>query len=266
VAIDPGGTHFEITGRGHDVVLVHGLGLNLHMWRAQVEGLCDQYRVLRYDLIGHGKSGRPAAPYAMGDFVRQLEELVSFVGIGPFAIVGFSLGGLIAQAYTLAHHARVRALAVLHSAYHRSDAERDAIRARVRMAQAAGPKATIEAALERWFTADFAQSHPEIIDEVRQWVIANDPSAFAAAYHVLAEADAPLAARISAIDCPTLVMTGEEDHGNSPEMALRMSRSIRGAECRILPGLRHMAAMESPPAVLEPLRTFLERVYGEPRS
>jgi len=262
VDTDALGTHFDLTGRGHDVVLVHGLGLNLHMWHAQVEGLSDKYRVLRYDLIGHGESRRPPIPYEMSDFVRQLKELIEFLPITQFALIGFSLGGLIAQAFALEYPDRVRALGILHSAYDRSVGEREAIRSRVRLAEAQGPAATVEAALQRWFTTGFAQRNPAVIDEVRQWVLANDRGAFAAAYRVLAEADAPLAPRIGAIGCPTLVMTGEEDYGNSPQMALGMTKRLRTAQCCILPGLRHMAAMENPTAVLEPLRSFLDCVYA----
>lgn len=262
MSLDPQATHYELSGCGPDVVLVHGLGLNLDMWRAQVTGLSDAYRVLRYDLIGHGESRRPSPPYEMNDFVSQLDSLVGYLSLSRFALVGFSLGGLIAQAYALEHPTRVDALAILHSAYDRSDSEREAIRSRVRLAQSEGPRATVEAALERWFTAGFAQRQPAVIEEVRRWVLANDPAVFAAAYGVLAEADAGLAERIAAIACPALVMTGEEDYGNSPQMAQRMAQRMPRAECCILPGLRHMAAMESPGAVLAPLRSFLDRVHG----
>jgi pimeloyl-ACP methyl ester carboxylesterase len=232
------------------------------MWQWLAPALAERYRVLSYDLVGHGESRCPDGPYSMARYVEQLTALVDFLDVKRFVVVGFSLGGLIAQAFALAHPSRVCGLTVLHSAYDRSTKERDAIRTRVRLAQTGGPAATVQQALERWFTADFSVQHPDVLAQVRAWVLANDPKAFAAAYHVLAEADADLAPRIADIRCPALVVTGSEDFGNSPDMAARMAHGMQNAVCRILPGLRHMALAEQPEAVLAELLPFLAATAG----
>jgi len=259
---DSRGTRYELTGSGPAVVLVHGLGLNHAMWQWTAPQIAARYRVLSYDLLGHGASARPIGPYALQQFVDQLAALVEHVGLERFALIGFSLGGLISQAFTLAHPGRVRGLVVLHSAYDRSAAERAAIMQRVHLAETAGPVATVDQALERWFTAAFAAQRPDVLAQVRAWVLANDRQAFAAAYHVLAQADAELAERIGDIACPALVITGSEDFGNSPDMARRCARRMRQAECSILPGLRHMALAERPEAVLALLLPFLDKTAG----
>ena len=250
-------TAYEQAGDGSAVVLIHGLGLSRQMWQWQAPVLSEHFRVLRYDLIGHGESDKPSGPYAMADFVAQLLEVVDSVRLDDFALVGFSLGGLIAQAFTLAHPDRVRAVGILHSAYDRNAAERSAVRARALRADEQGPKAGVDSALERWFTPEFAARCPERLQTVREWLEANDPNAFAAAYRVLAEADADLAHALSNIRCPALVMTGSEDHGNSPQMAARMAAQMPNAECRILPELRHMALAEDPQSTLSQLLPFL---------
>ncbi len=257
---DKRGTRFELIGEGPNVVLVHGLGLNHQMWRWQSPSLSHRYRLLSYDLLGHGESTHPQGPYTMADFVVQLEQLIDFSRLERFVLIGFSLGGMIAQAYTLAHPERVSGLVVLHSAYDRSDSERGAILERVRVAESMGPGATVERALERWFTPEFARMRPDVLEQVREWVVANDPQAFAASYRVLAEADAPLAGRIADIRCPALVVTGDQDFGNSPQMAARMAKAMPNARCRILPRLRHMALAEQPEAVSSQLLPFLGEV------
>lgn len=254
-------TRHAQAGQGPVVVLVHGLGLNHRMWQWQVPDLAARYRVVSYDLLGHGESARPPGPYTMADFTDQLAGLTTALGLSRFALIGFSLGGLIAQAYALAHPGQVAALGVLHSAFDRTPAERESIRERVRTARTAGPSATVEAALRRWFTAAFATEHPEVLEQVRRWVLANDPSAFAAAYDVLAEADGPLASQVARIQCPTVVLTGSEDHGNSPTMADRLAATVAHGECQVLPGLRHMALAERPELVTDALLGFLKRVY-----
>ena len=144
-------------------------------------------------------------------------------------------------------------LILLVCSWHESQAQR----ARVRQAEAHGPEATVDDALKRWFTQDFAARNPQVLDQVRRWVVANDPAVYPALYRLLADGDIGLEDAISSIACPTLVITGEEDHGNSPQMARAMSALIPGAHCEILPGLRHMALVEDPAAVNSLLLSFL---------
>jgi len=88
--------------------------------------------------------------------------------------------------------------------------------------------------------------------------MANDKEIYPEIYRVLAESDEQLKDAIRDIRCPTLVMTGEDDHGNSPEMTKRMAKLIPDARAVILPGLRHMGLAENPQAVNSSLVSFLQ--------
>lgn len=258
-----GGTLVESEGEGPPVVLVHGLGMTRAMWDWQWPALRHRFRVVRYDLLGHGASDKPRDGYTLARFAGQTADVMDGLGLVRAALVGFSLGGLIVQAFALAHPARVTALAVLNAAHDRSEAERAAVRARAEQAARDGPQATVEAALDRWFTADYAAAHPEALDRVRGWILANDPAVYPLAYRVLAEGNRELAAAAAAIRAPTLVMTGGEDRGNSPAMARRLAALIPGARVEIVPGLRHMGLVEDPEAVNRPLLAFLDEVLGD---
>ena len=251
------GTVFEIEGKGPDVVLIHGLGLNRHLWEAQLTPLEAHYRVVRYDLLGHGDSNKPKRPCEMRQFVDQLSALIGELGLERCALIGFSLGGLIAQAFTLAHPEAVCALVILNSAHGRTEEERSAILQRVRQSERQGPQSTAEAALERWFTPAFAARRPDVMDQVRGWIAANDPEVYPRLYELLAKADIELTDSIRHIRCPTLIVTGGKDHGNSPAMARRMAALIPGARVEIIPDLRHMALAENPDAVNALLLPFL---------
>ncbi len=253
-----GGTAFETAGDGPPVVLAHGLGMARPMWDWQWEALTRRLRVVRYDLLGHGDSAKPKGPYSLTRFADQLEALLDGLDIAACGLVGFSLGGMIVRAFALAHPERVAALAILNSAHDRTDAERAAVLLRVEQAGRLGPRATVEAALERWFTEDYAARHPDVLARVQRWILANDPEVYPAIYRVLAEGDAELAEAIAAIQCPALVVTGGEDHGNSPDMARRMAALIPGARAEIIPGLKHMGLAEDPAAFNSLLVPFLE--------
>ena len=95
------------------------------------------------DLAGHGASSGPQGDFSLSTFSRQLESLRRHLGIARWALVGFSLGGMIGRRYALDHPARLEGLAILNSAHDRSLKERSAVATRVEQARRAGPAATV---------------------------------------------------------------------------------------------------------------------------
>jgi pimeloyl-ACP methyl ester carboxylesterase len=262
-----GGTAYWTAGRGAPVVLIHGVGLDATIWDAQAEALAERHRVVAYDMLGHGRSAHPPGARTLGDFVTQLSELLDALGLGQVAMIGFSMGGLVARAFAAAYPERVSHLALISTAYERSPEEQAAILVRLGQAEIEGPSSLVAGALERWFSPGFRAAHPEVVARIRERLAANDGEGFLAAYRVFAEADSQMAGFLESqglngggrIGCPTLVLTGEEDPGSSPAMARRLADAIAGARCLILPGMRHLALMEAPQAVTNPLIEFLEQ-------
>ena len=254
------GTAFEVEGEGAPVLLVHGMGLNRHMWDGQLASMNRLFRTIRYDLLGHGDSIRQHGPCALADFSEQVIRLLDHLRLERCALVGFSLGGMIGRAIAIAHPDRVSALAILNSPHDRSAEQRAAMMSRLDLALEAGPEATIEMALQRWFTEDFARRSPHTLDRVRAWMNANDAQSYVQIYRVLATGDAELVEAIRAIHCPTLVLACEHDYGNSADMARRMAALIPNARAVVIPGLKHMGLVEEPAAINAALLPFLEEV------
>ncbi|MEO0774025.1 MAG: alpha/beta fold hydrolase [Pseudomonadota bacterium] len=257
----PDGTVYDISGAADApcVVLIHGLGLNRACWQWTVPALEDGFRVLRYDLYGHGASVDPPDTPSLRLFSRQLAGVLDHCGLPSAAIVGFSLGGMIARRFAQDAPLRTAALGILHSPHRRTPDAQAAILARVDQAREDGAAATVEAALQRWFTDAFRAANPEVMQEVHAWVLANRREVYHRVYRVLAEGVDEIVAPNPAITCPALVITGDEDYGNGPEMTHAIAAEIAGAEARILPGQRHMALAEDPAAINGPLRGFLDR-------
>ena len=262
-SLTPRGTAYESFGSGPRVIaLVHGLGLNRHSWQRQVAALSRTHRVITFDLHGHGDSSVPPITPSLTVFSEQLVELLDHLGIARASVFGFSLGGMIARRFAMDHADRLEALGILHSAHARDQAAHDAIQARVVQAAKDGPAATVEAALSRWFTNSFRLSHPQMMDEVQRWILANRKDVYAPIYQVLVDGVTELVAPNPPIAAPTLVMTGEEDYGNSPAMSRAIAAEIAGSELVILPGLRHMAMAEAPDLFNAKLMAFLSWVHG----
>jgi alpha-beta hydrolase superfamily lysophospholipase len=102
-----GDTAYWVAGHGPPVVLIHGVGLNASIWEAQVAALAEHRQVVAYDMLGHGMSTDPPGVRKLGDFVDQLAVLLDALSMDRAALVGFSMGGLVARAFAAAYPERV---------------------------------------------------------------------------------------------------------------------------------------------------------------
>ena len=256
----PDGTNFTFSGPNTApvVVLIHGLGLNKGCWQWMIPDLKDSYRVLSYDLYGHGSSSDPVTEPNLSLFSNQLNDLLDYCKIQKAVIIGFSLGGMVARRFAQDAPQKSQGMVILHSPHKRSNAAQAAILKRVDQARNMGPQSTVEAALERWFTDPFRQANPKLMNKIRQWVMANRKEVYHTIYKVLATGIDEIVKPNPALICPSLVITGDQDFGNGPEMAFAISAEIPGAKTLVLPALRHMALAESPKAVNKPIRDFLD--------
>lgn len=256
------GTAFDLTGpAGAPVIaLIHGLGLNRHTWQWHEPVLSERYRVLTYDLFGHGESVPPPATPSLTVFSEQLRELMDGLDIARCAIVGFSLGGMINRRFALDHADRVSALAILNSPHERDPEAQRLVEQRAASVAGGGSDATLEAALQRWFTEGFRIARPEVLDLIRSWRASNDPESYPHSCMVLAAGVTELIRPDPPITAPTLVMTCEHDSGSTPAMSHAIAAEIAKAETIIVPHLQHMGLAEQPALFTQSLLTFLDRV------
>jgi pimeloyl-ACP methyl ester carboxylesterase len=243
-------------GEGPDLVLVHGVGSRLDDWDGVVTALGGSFRTLRFDLRGHGQSDKPPGPYELEDFVADLESLVDALGIDRFHLAGFSLGGLIAQGFALAHPERLSSVMLISTVAGRTEEEKRRVMERLDVVANGIPGQHFENSLGRWFTDEFRRDNPDVIAAYSERNRQNDPAAYAAAYRVLATSD--LADRLSGIRVPTLVATGEHDIGSNTRMARLMAERIANAKLHIFARLRHSILTEAPVEVARVMEEFLD--------
>ena len=255
------GTSYDLTGpSGAPVlVMVHGLGLTRQTWDEFVPVLAQDYRVLTYDLCGHGESALPQEKPSLTVLSDQLVALLDELGIARAAIVGFSLGGMINRRFAMDHPSRVTALVILNSPHEREPEAQRLVEERAAQTGADGPAATIDSTLERWFTPQFRQVAADVVAKIRASVLANDPGNYTHHRQVLANGVVELIRPMPPITAPTLVMTCEHDSGSTPSMSHAIASEIEGAEIVIVPGLQHLGLIERPGLFTQPILRFLER-------
>jgi 3-oxoadipate enol-lactonase len=243
-------------------VLIHGVGSDLMRWNPVIGPLAAKGTVVRYDLRGHGASVKPAGPYDIGDLVADHVRLMSELGIAKANIVGFSLGGLIAQAIALGHPDMVDKLVILSAVAGRTESQRAAVLDRLRAVEAGGPAVVADSGA-RWYTDDFREKHPDIVRAHLERFVKNDPAAYAAAFQVLATTD--LIDELHRITAPTLIMTGALDVGSPPEMAGAMNERIKGSRLVVVEGVKHAIFEEAADVVASTIRDFLHPSQEDPR-
>ena len=125
VQLPDGVTHYELGGNeaGDVIVLVHGFSVPYFIFDPTFKFLTESgFRVLRYDLFGRGLSDRPHTRYRLDLFVKQLSDLLDALrfastglnaGSRPVNLIGLSMGGLIASAFTVRHPERVNKLVLI---------------------------------------------------------------------------------------------------------------------------------------------------------
>jgi pimeloyl-ACP methyl ester carboxylesterase len=155
--------HYEISGVGTPVVLVHGVGARLDNWEGVAARLAAHFQVIRFDLRGHGRSSKVPGPYTLDLFTADLVGLMDHLGLPPCRVAGHSLGGLIAQNLAVRHPERVMALALLSTACGRSPEEKAKVLARVDLIANGISGDHFRNSVARWFTDAFRDANPDVI-------------------------------------------------------------------------------------------------------
>lgn len=244
----------EDAGEGPPVVMVHGLGGSSNSFQPLMSALAG-FRVLRPDLPGAGRSAlRPARP-GLDGLAAAVRDGLRAAGVTRAHFVGHSMGTLICQYLAAETPALVGSLTLFGAILEPPAAARQALKERAAAARSAGMAAIAEAISTGSVSAESRAANPVTAAFVRESLLQQDPSGYAAHCEALSGASA---AAHAAIRCPTLLVAGEADPVAPVEMARRLKDRIAGADLEILPGVGHWMMVEAPQRAAEKLRAQVE--------
>lgn len=250
--------HHRLRGAAGRPALVfsNSLGTDLRIWDAVAAELEADYRLLLYDKRGHGLSQATPQPYLMTDHVGDLAALIDHLGIARAAVVGLSVGGMIAQGLASLRPDLVAAL-VLCDTGHRIGTEA-LWNARIEAVNARGIAAIAGGILERWFTP--AYRAPDNADFVGYSTMLTRTSVEGYAGTCAALRDADLTESTRALKVPALCLVGEHDGSTPPALVEELAGLIGGSEYRVIADAGHLPCIEKPAVTAGLIRSFLERV------
>ncbi len=216
------------------IMLSHSLGASMAMWEPQMAGLTTQYRVLRYDLRGHGASDIPAGAYSLDRLGRDVIELLDSLKIDHVHFCGLSLGGMIGQWLGVRAPERLNSLTLANtSAFMGPPSGWDD---RIVAVRQSGMAAMRNAILSRWFTRDFKNTA-----DIEAMIEATDPQGYAGCCAAIRDMD--LRRLGSLITTPTLIIAGFRDPATPPDHAKALNAEIAGSTLVMLDGA-HLSNIE----------------------
>lgn len=245
--------NYEISGREGApwLVLSHSLACSVRMWDPQVEAFKADWRILNYDMRGHGASSAPAVPYTLDMLADDVLGLTKSLHIGKAVYCGLSIGGMIGQTLALRGNSPFRAMILADTTHTQPPEALKQWEERIQVAQAKGMAALLDSTMERWFTPAF-RTNPAAL-RIRK-LIENTP---AAGYIGCGRAIMGLntTSRLKDIKIPVLAITGESD--GAAGGTRHIGATIPGAKFVSIAQASHIANIEQPEAFNRALRDFL---------
>jgi 3-oxoadipate enol-lactonase len=238
------------------VVLSCSLGTDRSMWNPQIPALSERFRVLRYDLRGHGSSPAPPGPYAISDLGEDLLALLDELEIERATLCGVSIGAMT-SIWAGAHAPdRVRRLVLCCTSARFSPEAADVYRARARTVREHGVDVVADGALERWFTPGFREANPDLMSQIRRGLTSTSSEGYAGCCDALAAMD--LRRDLGAINAPALVIAATDDPATPPEHGRLIADGIRGARFELIAGAAHLASIEKAEQVTQLILGFID--------
>lgn len=235
------------------LMLGNSLGTSSAVWDQQVDQFGGVFRLLRFELPGHGGSSAAPGPYSIDSLGAGALELLDSLGVDRVAYCGISLGGMIG--IWLAAHApgRIAALGLVCTSAYLPPAS--AWLARAGQVRAAGPASAADQVIGRWFTPEYAAAAPDVIDGFRAEFERTDPGGYAGCCEAIAGLDQRPS--LAAITAPTLVIAGAADPATPPDHAGVIAAGIAGARLDIIDKAAHLAPVSEPRPVTSALLSHL---------
>jgi pimeloyl-ACP methyl ester carboxylesterase len=232
---------FKEINEKNTIVFIHGVGLNNEIWEPQTNYFRN-YNVLTYDLLGHGKTPLKKNKLSFEDYSKQLLKLVNELNLDKIHLVGFSLGALIARNFASEHGDRLNSLILHGSIYERSKDQQKIVWNRFNVSKM-NREASKQGAIRRWFNEGFIKKNQNIYNKIYSCLKNNNLKNFLKSYELFVNFK-DNDDIIRKINTNTLITTGENDIGSTPEMAQNLSKKINNSKFQIIKSGRHLCSIE----------------------
>ncbi|WP_321952568.1 alpha/beta fold hydrolase [Paraburkholderia bannensis] len=255
---------FEDRSGGPALTFIHQLGGDLSVWDTLAGHFRHRFRVLRYDVRGHGASAVSTSAFGFKELAADLTALLDAKDIEKTHLVGMSMGGMIAQQFALDHapgaahdaRSRVLSLTLCDTASRTAPEARDTWNERAALVRREGTSAIADVTMARWFTPEFRRTNRDTVAPICDVLLRTPSEGYARACEALRDFD--VHERLARLHVPTLAVAGRHDSGTPPALTEALAAAIPDARFEILDAA-HLAPVEESHGFAALLESFLRQ-------
>ena len=249
--------HYEVHGDGQPLLLIHGLGSSTEDWEPQLAFFARKFKVVTYDVRGHGRTGKPKARYSLAQFAEDAAALIDFLDLGATHVLGISMGGMIALQLAVDRPDLVRSLTVVNSGPElvlRTLRQKIAIYQRFAIVRLMGMRKMGQVLSKVLLPSPEHEKERDTF--VERWA-RNNPGAYLRSLRALIGWS--VTARLGDITSPTLVVAADQDY-TPVAFKEQYTAKIPGARLAVIANSRHMLPVERPREFNEAVMAFLDNL------
>jgi 3-oxoadipate enol-lactonase len=245
--------HYEIHGKDGApwLVLSHSLACSGRMWEPQVEVFKDRYRILNYDMRGHGQSDAPKGAYTLDMLADDVLSLMGSLRIEKAVYCGLSIGGMIGQTLALRKNPPFERMVLADTTHTQPPEALKQWEDRIRIAESKGMAGVLDSTMERWFTPAFRSS--AAAQKIAELIRSTPVPGYVGCGRAIMGLDTT--ARLKDIRLPVLAITGEQDGAAAGTRYI--GENVPGAKFVSIANASHIANVEQAEAFNRALREFL---------
>lgn len=239
------------------VVLSHGLATDREMWADVATTLAANFRVLRYDSRGHGRSPVGQGAFDLNDLASDIVSLLDRESIASAHVAGLSMGGMAAMTLALSNPRRLASLIVCDARGDAPAAYRASWDDRIGKVREGGLEAIVEPTIRRWFTSAFLQDE-RTVARVRSMILRTSVEGYCRSADALKGLDCTR--HLPTLQLPVLFLVGEQDPGAPVEVMQAMHQATPASQFVVVREAGHVSAMEQPKAVADAIAAFVRGI------
>ncbi|MGC9516698.1 MAG: alpha/beta fold hydrolase [Methanomicrobiales archaeon] len=230
--------YYEDSGEGNPLILLHGLSDSAQIWDIIKDKFIDNYRVITMDLRGHGRSDKPDSSYSISDLSNDLNCLLNLLKIEKTNILGFSLGGAVAQQFTLDHPDKVDSLILLSSFSYIDDDFKNKLKFLRNSLKRGGCAEFYDEAVKLVLPLEFLAKYETDLAAGKEICMEMNSAPVLIGF-IDAICKFNLKNRVKNIEKPTLIICGKNDIFTPLKLSVDLNNSIKNSKLEIMDQVGH---------------------------
>lgn len=245
------------------IIFIHGFPLDKSMWEGQEKALKDNYRVIAYDIRGHGNTEVGTVDFSIDLFVKDLLSFMDALKIEKSIICGLSMGGYIALNAIEKHPERFTALILSDTNCTADTLEGKEKRIKtIENIKENGVENLANDLLPNLFAPESFKTNSKEIVAVKEMIVNTSKESLYKSLYALANRK-ETCSKLAEIKVPVLILVGKEDKITPPEAASAMHEEIANSTLQIITNAGHLSNLENPEEFNSQLKKFVDNIYQQ---